>query len=74
MRKLKIVLVQYGFSQKFDKINLNFKKGRKHALVGKSGAGKSSIVRLITRLWDCKEGTITIEPGEKTETETEAAA
>ncbi len=45
----------------FDKINLNFKKGRKHALVGKSGAGKSSIVRLITRLWDCKEGTITID-------------
>jgi len=43
--------------------NLSFKvkKGETLAILGKTGAGKSSILSLITRLYDIKEGSITID-------------
>ncbi|MDE7249451.1 MAG: ABC transporter ATP-binding protein/permease, partial [Lachnospiraceae bacterium] len=31
-----------------DKLTLNFEKGKKYAIVGKSGSGKSSIIKLLT--------------------------
>jgi subfamily B ATP-binding cassette protein MsbA len=40
-------------------IDLEVKKGETVALVGESGGGKSSLTRLIQRLYDPKEGTIT---------------
>ena len=42
-------------------ININIKAGEVIGLVGHSGAGKSTIANLITRLYDVKEGTISID-------------
>lgn len=41
-------------------INLTIEKGKKTALVGESGAGKSTIVSLIPRFYETQEGNITI--------------
>ncbi len=42
-------------------ISFTIKKGETIAILGKTGSGKSSILSLITRMYDCKEGTITID-------------
>ena len=42
-------------------ISFKVKKGETLAILGKTGAGKSSILSLITRLYDVKEGSITID-------------
>ncbi|RKT00141.1 ABC transporter ATP-binding protein [Flavobacterium sp. 123] len=40
---------------------LEVKKGQTVALVGQSGSGKSTIANLLTRFYDVKEGTISID-------------
>ncbi len=45
-------------------ISFTVKKGETLAILGKTGSGKSSILSLITRMYDISEGTITID-GEK---------
>ena len=42
-------------------ISFTVKKGETLAILGKTGSGKSSILSLITRMYDIKEGTITID-------------
>jgi len=42
-------------------ISFEVKQGKKVALVGATGAGKSSIINLIPRFYDIQEGTITID-------------
>lgn len=42
-------------------ISLDIKKGEMIGLVGHSGAGKSTITNIITRLYDIGEGTLTID-------------
>ncbi len=42
-------------------INLEIKSGEMIGLVGHSGAGKSTLTNIITRLYDVKEGSITID-------------
>ncbi len=42
-------------------INLDIKKGEMIGLVGHSGAGKSTITNIITRLYDIEEGALTID-------------
>jgi len=42
-------------------ISFKVKKGETLAILGKTGAGKSSILSLITRQYDIKEGSITID-------------
>lgn len=42
-------------------INLDIKKGEMIGLVGHSGAGKSTITNIITRLYDIEEGELTID-------------
>lgn len=44
-----------------DRIDLTIKKGEIVALVGSSGAGKSSLASLIPRFYDVAEGRITID-------------
>ncbi|WP_309613957.1 ABC transporter ATP-binding protein [Flavobacterium sp.] len=42
-------------------ISFTVKKGETLAILGKTGSGKSSILSLITRMYDIKQGTITID-------------
>lgn len=37
------------------------KKGEVYAFVGPSGVGKTTLMRLLYRLWDCNEGVITVD-------------
>ncbi len=41
-------------------INLYIKKGQTIAIVGPTGCGKSSLIHLLDRLYDCNKGKITI--------------
>lgn len=41
-------------------LSLHIPEGARFALVGPTGAGKSSIARLIARFWDATSGTVTI--------------
>ncbi len=45
----------------FDEFSLKINAGQKVAIVGSSGAGKSTFVRLLMRLFDLKEGKISID-------------
>ena len=45
----------------FDNFSLKINKGEKIAVVGSSGAGKSTFVRLLMRLFDINEGKIMID-------------
>ena len=42
-------------------INFSIKKGETIAILGKTGSGKSSIVNLVSRLYDVSDGTIKID-------------
>jgi ATP-binding cassette subfamily B multidrug efflux pump len=42
-------------------ISFKVKKGETLAILGKTGSGKSSILSLITRMYDIKDGSITID-------------
>ena len=57
---LKDVSLSYENHQALKHIGLEAKKGDSIALVGDSGAGKSSLVNLLVRFYDPSEGTIYI--------------
>lgn len=42
-------------------ITLDLYPGKHMAIIGHNGAGKSTIIHLLTRLWDVQEGTVTID-------------
>ena len=44
-----------------DKVNFTINKGETLAILGKTGSGKSSILSLISRLYDATEGSILID-------------
>jgi len=58
--KIENVSLQYDNKQVLHNINLIAKKGKVYALVGDSGAGKSSFVNLLVRFYDASSGTIYI--------------
>ena len=45
----------------FDRANIKINKGDKIALIGESGIGKSTFVKLIMRFWDVDNGNINID-------------
>ena len=45
----------------FDRTSLDIKKGDKIALIGESGIGKSTFIKLIMRFWDVNEGKIKLD-------------
>lgn len=56
--------VYFGYNEEkvvLKNINLNVKPGETIALVGPTGAGKTSIIGLINRFYDINSGTITID-------------
>lgn len=56
--------VSFGYSDDrkiLKSINLDIKPGEKIALVGNTGAGKSTIVNLLPRFWDIEQGSIKLD-------------
>lgn len=51
----------YGNALVLNNFNLSIKSGEKIALVGSSGAGKSTIVKLLFRFYDVTNGTLLID-------------
>jgi len=47
--------------QVIDQLNLNIQPGEKIGLVGRSGAGKSTIVNLLLRFYDVEQGRVLID-------------
>lgn len=58
--KFEDVNLYYGEKKALSEINLKIKSGESVALVGSSGAGKSSLVNLLLRLYDASSGKILI--------------
>lgn len=59
---LRDVVFSYNENEKvLNGLSLHIKPGEKMALVGKSGAGKSTIAELLCRLYDVDEGDIDID-------------
>ena len=55
--------VQFSYDGKTDVlqgVNLKIKDGERMALVGRSGAGKSTIIELVSRFYDVQEGEVLI--------------
>jgi thiol reductant ABC exporter CydC subunit len=44
-----------------DEINFSLPPGKRLALVGPSGAGKTTIINLLLRFWECKHGEILLD-------------
>ncbi len=55
------VSFQYDEKKVLDNINLDIEKGKMIALVGASGAGKSTMADLLPRFYDVTDGAITID-------------
>ncbi|PCK01931.1 MAG: hypothetical protein COA42_22690, partial [Alteromonadaceae bacterium] len=56
--------ISFGYRKKdniINNINLHIAPGKITALVGATGSGKSTIVRLLMRLYDTTEGSITLD-------------
>lgn len=52
---------QFGETRAVDKVTLNIRPGQFVGVIGRSGAGKSTMLRLINRLVDPSEGSILFE-------------
>ncbi len=62
--KVKFNQVNFHYSEEkpvFNALNLELKPGEKVGIVGRSGAGKSSLVNLLLRFYDIQSGTISID-------------
>ncbi|RLV71220.1 ABC transporter ATPase/permease [Streptomyces sp. CBMAI 2042] len=60
--RLRGVRFGYGSAPVLDGLDLTVRPGETVALVGASGAGKSSVAHLLARYWDPQEGTVELVP------------
>lgn len=63
MIELKNVTKQFEDFKALDNIDLTIPKGTAFGLLGSNGAGKSTILRLISGIYSAEGGTVTIEDG-----------
>jgi ATP-binding cassette subfamily C protein CydC len=65
VRKLTVADLSFAYSadgeRVLEKINLNLQRGKITALVGPSGAGKTSLVNLLLRFWEPSAGKILVD-------------
>jgi len=59
--ELRSIKKSYGSNTIINDFNLTIKPGEKVGLIGRSGAGKSTIVNLLLRFYEPQQGTITID-------------
>jgi len=59
--EFKDVSFSYGDKKVIDNLSLNVKRGTVTAIVGSSGAGKTTFVNLLPRFYDVDEGSIMID-------------
>jgi ATPase subunit of ABC transporter with duplicated ATPase domains len=59
------VTLAYGKRVLFDEVNLNFTKGNCYGIIGANGAGKSTILKIISGEIEPNKGTVSISPGER---------
>ncbi|MDP4284006.1 MAG: ATP-binding cassette domain-containing protein [Bacteroidota bacterium] len=59
------VTLAYGKRVLFDEVNLNFVKGNCYGIIGANGAGKSTILKIISGEIEPNKGTVSITPGER---------
>lgn len=62
--ELKNVGFNYGKRKMFENFNLKIKPNEKIALVGHSGCGKTTLIKLINRFYDVDSGEILIDGGD----------
>ncbi|MFE0799473.1 ABC transporter ATP-binding protein [Streptomyces sp. NPDC058812] len=62
--RLRQVRFDYGGSPVLDGVELTVRAGQTLALVGASGAGKSTCAHLLARFWDPSEGEIQLVPAD----------
>jgi len=59
--KFENVCLKYGDNEVLSKISIDLPPGKKLAIMGATGSGKTSIVNLIGRYYDCTAGKVTID-------------
>ncbi|MFX0099130.1 MAG: ABC transporter ATP-binding protein [Candidatus Hodarchaeota archaeon] len=59
--ELKNVTFNYGRGPLMEGLNLEIQPGEKVGIVGETGAGKSTLINLVTRLYDVMEGGVYID-------------
>lgn len=57
--------VQFGKRILFQDVNLTFTPGNCYGIIGANGAGKSTMLRVISKQLDPTRGTVTLGPGER---------
>ncbi|SNY93211.1 ribose transport system ATP-binding protein [Cohaesibacter sp. ES.047] len=58
--RVKAVAKSFGSTRILNNINIDFKKGQVHALVGENGAGKSSVGKIVGGYYSADEGSVEI--------------
>lgn len=59
--KFENVSLKYGDKEVLSNISIDLPPGKKLAIMGATGSGKTSIVNLIGRFYDCTSGKVTID-------------
>jgi ATP-binding cassette, subfamily B, bacterial len=67
-----VVFSYDGKQNHLNKLNLTIPAGKRVAIVGRSGAGKSTVINLLLKLYDAKSGRLTLDGNEVAELKRES--